>query len=112
MATFARFSVMHGTPTGPQSETSDRLLRDLHSSYDMRQHTRTDSGHATVLTDDFIDRYGVVGEPSRVAERLLAIGELGIDKVIAVGATAGGDPEAARAAQRVLADEVLPALRA
>lgn len=112
MATFARFSVMHGTPTGPQSGDSDRLLRDLHASYDMRHHTRTDSGHAAVLTDEFIDRYGVVGPPPHVAERLLELGALGIDKVIAVGPTAGSDPGAAREAQRALAADVLPALRA
>ncbi len=111
LATFARFSVMHGTPTGPQSAESEELLRNLHASYDMKHHTRTDSTHAATFPDEFVDRYATVGPAGAVVERLLEIGEVGIEKVIAVGPTAGGDTDEARRALRVLTADVLPALR-
>ena len=109
LATFARFSVMHGTPTGPADETRQQLLRDLHRSYDMRHHTRADSGQAGVLTPEFVDRYAIVGPPAACVARLRELSTLGIDKVIAIGATAGADPDEGRRAARLFADEVVPA---
>ena len=102
---------MHGTPTGPQSAESEELLRNLHASYDMKNHTRTDSTHAAAFPDTFVDRYAAVGPAGAVVDRLLEIGEIGIEKVIAVGPTAGGDTDEARRALRVLTADVLPALR-
>ena len=96
LATFARFSVMHGTPTGPADETRQQLLRDLHRAYGMRHRTRADSGQAGVLTPEFVDRYAIVGPPAACVALLRKLSAMGIDKVIAIGATAGADPEEAR----------------
>ena len=109
LATFARFSVMHGTATGPQSDENRTALERLHAAYDMRHHTRSDSHQATVLSDAFVDQYGVVGPAEVCVERLRAIEALGIDKVIAIGPTAGGEPEQARVAQRAFTTGVVPA---
>ena len=109
LATFARFSVMHGTPTGPADASRQQLLKDLHQSYDMRHHTRADSGQANLLTPEFVDRYAIVGPPAECVARLRELADLGLDKVIAIGSTAGADPDEARRAARVFASEVVPA---
>ena len=109
LATFARFSVMHGTATGPQDDESRTVLHRLHQSYDMMHHTRADSGQAAVLPDEFIDRYGIVGPPELCVEKLQAIHALGIDKVITVGATAGVSATDIAEVGRLFAAEVVPA---
>ena len=110
LATFARFSVMHGTATGPQTEASAAALGRLHASYDMRHHTRSDAAQAAVLPDEFVDRYAVVGPPEACVAKLRAMAALGIDKVIAIGPTSGGDVTEAKRANRLFTDEVVPAL--
>ena len=108
LATFARFSVMHGKATGPQSDESRAALETLHARYDMKHHTRADSDQATVLDDAFIDRYGVVGPAVDCVAKLRDIAALGIDKVIAVGATSGVNAKDAQLAKQVFAEEVVP----
>ena len=63
LTTFARFSVMHGKANGPVSAGDRAVLEALRSNYDMRAHTRGDSRQAGTLTDDFIDRFAIVGPP-------------------------------------------------
>jgi 5,10-methylenetetrahydromethanopterin reductase len=110
LASFARFSVMHGTPTGPQNDESTQALKALHSTYDMNKHTRATTSHAGVLDDAFIDRYAVVGSAGQVTEKLLAIEALGVDKVLMVGPGAGNDPAEAALARDLFAAAVLPQL--
>ncbi len=108
LATFARFSVMHGTATGPQSSESRSALETLHSRYDMLHHTRADADQAAVLNDDFIDRYGVVGPAHECVAKLREIEALGIDKVIAVGATSGVNAKDSQQAKQIFVEEVVP----
>jgi 5,10-methylenetetrahydromethanopterin reductase len=85
LTTVARFSVMHGQVQGPVTDDQRDVLRAVHEAYDMRRHTRADSQQATVLTDDFIDSYAIVGTPSHVVDRLREVAELGVGKVVVVG---------------------------
>ncbi len=110
LSTFARFNVMHGRIHGPATAAQRDTLDRLRQSYDMTEHTRVGSAQARALDDDFVDRFAVVGPPSRVAERLHGMRELGIDKLVVIGPTAGADPEAARHAHRRFVAEVLPQL--
>jgi len=109
LTTFARFSVMHGTASGPLDDSQRKVMQNLRESYDMRQHTRGDSRQAGVLTPEFIDRYAIVGTPERCVERLQVLAALGLDKVIVSGGRRGADPVAAEAAQTLFEREVLPA---
>lgn len=110
LTTFARFNIMHGTPSGPMDECSRAVLGDLRKAYDMRMHTRGDSRQAGVLTPDFIDRFAIVGGPAQCIARIKALATLGLDKVIVSGGRRGADPEAAAKAQVLMEREVLPAL--
>ena len=63
LSTFARFSVMHGTPTGPVSDEQRDVLTSVHGAYDMTRHTMSGSAQSQLLTDSFVDRFGIAGAP-------------------------------------------------
>lgn len=109
LATFARFSVMHGTVQGPADEAQRGVLAAVHESYDMKNHTRARSGQAERLTAEFIDSYGIVGSPEECVARLREIEELGIGKAIVIGPSPGSDRERSLEAEAFMAEEVLPA---
>lgn len=110
LTTFARFNVMHGTPSGPIADGDRAVLGDLRKAYDMRMHTRGDSRQAGVLTPDFIDRFAIAGGPGHCIARIQGLAALGLDKVIVGGGRRGADPKAADEAQALMEREVLPAL--
>lgn len=112
LTTFARFSVMHGKANGPVSARDRALLEALGSNYDMRAHTRGDSRQAGVLTDDFIDRFAIVGPPDRCIERLKSLEKLGLDKVALSGGTRGADSQAIASGRELVTKHVLPGMRA
>jgi len=109
LSTFARFSVMHGDVKGTISNNQKKVLDQLHSKYNMKEHTQTDSEQANVLTKEFIDEYAIVGPPELCIQRINEIEALGIDRLTIIGPTAGADREAARQAEQLLASEVLTA---
>jgi 5,10-methylenetetrahydromethanopterin reductase len=110
VATFARFSVMHGTVSGPADADQRDALAAVHDAYDMTRHTQVGSPQAATLTPEFIDRFGIVGEPDDCVARLAELVGLGLDKLIVTGPTLGADANEARAARERFAAEVLPAL--
>jgi 5,10-methylenetetrahydromethanopterin reductase len=112
LTTFARFSVMHGTASGPVSDSDRTVLHDLRNAYDMRAHTRGDSPQAGVLTEAFIDRFAVAGTPETCITRLQRLAALGLDKVAMTGSMRGVPEADAATSKRLLEAEVLPALRA
>jgi 5,10-methylenetetrahydromethanopterin reductase len=112
VATFARFSVMHGTVSGPAEPDERDTYAAVHDAYDMTRHTQVGSPQAGTLTPAFIDRFGIVGTPETCVRRLCELLDLGLDKLIVTGPTLGADPGEARAALERFASEVLPALRA
>jgi 5,10-methylenetetrahydromethanopterin reductase len=112
LTTFARFSVMHGKTNVPTSSGDREVLEALHSNYDMKAHTRGDSRQATTLTDDFVDRFAIVGSPDRCIERLRSLAKLGLDKVAISGATRGASVEDAAVGRELLVKHVLTGMRA
>ena len=110
LTTFARFSVMHGSASGPVATGDRAVLEALRSNYDMKAHTRGDSRQAGTLTDDFVDRYAIAGSPDRCIERLKELAALGLDKVAISGATRGASAEDAAVSRRLIAEHVLGAL--
>jgi 5,10-methylenetetrahydromethanopterin reductase len=112
LTTFARFSVMHGKANGPVSAKDREQLETLVSNYDMKAHTRGDSRQAGTLTDDFVDRFAIVGPPERCIERLQGLARLGLDKVAVSGSTRGASAEDAAVNRQLVARHVLPAMAA
>ena len=110
LTTFARFSVMHGKANGPVSAGDRAVLEALRSNYDMRAHTRGDSRQAGTLTDDFVDRFAIVGPPERCIERLRALAALGLDKVAISGGMRGAAADDIAVAKDLVVRHVLPAM--
>lgn len=79
LASFSRFSVMHGEVTGLVTSEDDRKeLAEFHGIYDMTAHGRSDASHLAGLSVDFAQRNGVIGSVSQVLERLWTLKELGV----------------------------------
>ena len=110
LTTFARFSVMHGKASGPVWTGDAAVLEKLRSNYDMKAHTRGDSRQAGTLTDDFVDRFAIVGSPERCIERLRSLAALGLDKVAISGGTRGASAEDAAVSKELVVRHVLPAM--
>jgi 5,10-methylenetetrahydromethanopterin reductase len=111
LTTFARFSVMHGKASGPVSTGDRAVLEALRSNYDMRAHTRGDSRQAGTLTDDFVDRFAIVGPPERCIERLRSLEALGLNKVAISGGMRGASTEDAAVSRQLVVAHVLPGMR-
>ncbi len=108
LASFSRFSVMHGTVTAAAQAADQGVLTALHDAYDMTNHGYAGASHLQVLEGDFIDRNGVVGSASTCLERLRSLWELGIERFVIMTLPAR-EPDAAEA-HAALVDEVLPAV--
>lgn len=111
LASFARFSVMHGTATGPVDDDTRGVLGNIHAAYDMTHHTQTGSAQTGALTPEFASRFAVLGPAAEVVPRLQALLALGLDRLVIIGPSFGADRDESAVAHRVFAEEVLPALR-
>ena len=107
----ARFGVMHGKTSGPLSAHQQEVMQNLHSAYDMRKHTHSDSAQADVLTPEFIDQFAAVGPPNRVIDKLQALHQLGLDKFILNGSWRTDTTADGTMAKELIETEVLPVLR-
>ena len=110
LTTFARFSVMHGKANGPVSAKDREQLETLVTNYDMKQHTRADSRQAGTLSDDFVDRFAIVGPPDRCIARLRDLAKLGLDKLAISGSTRGASADDAAVGRELVTRHVLPAV--
>ncbi len=93
-------------------DVADRdVLARLRAGYDHARHGLRTASHSDVLTDDFVDRFAVVGPADDCVERLRELISLGLSHLVVVGPSRDVDASAAAGATRALAVEVLPALR-
>jgi 5,10-methylenetetrahydromethanopterin reductase len=111
LASFARFSVMHGRPTGPVDEQTSEVLQHVHASYDMTHHTRAGASQTSALTPEFASRFAVPGPAEECVARLRALLDIGLDHLIIIGPSIGADRDESHNASRRFAAEVLPGLR-
>jgi 5,10-methylenetetrahydromethanopterin reductase len=111
VASYARFSVMHGTVAGPVDEAQRQSLEAVHGSYDMNAHFTHDSPQSKALTDDVIDTFGIAGPPTYCIERIQELVELGLGRVFVMGGGIGLDRDEARASHARFVDEVMGAVR-
>jgi 5,10-methylenetetrahydromethanopterin reductase len=109
VASQARFAAMYGQPVGQLTSEDHAVLSGVARSYDMRRHGEAGT-QVAALTDEFIDRFAIVGGPDQCVQRLREIAELGIDHVmIYMGAAHEESPERERAYAATV-DKVLPEL--
>jgi 5,10-methylenetetrahydromethanopterin reductase len=109
-AILARFSTEGGPPDGLSEITRAGIAR-LASEYDESRHGQSSAPAARRLRDEFIDRFAVCGPPDEVVERLAALGEVGLDRVIVVPGSLDADPAAVEESNQRFAEDVLPTLK-
>ncbi len=109
VAAQARFAAMFGPGQGDIHDQDRAVIEGVSKSYDMDRH----GGQGTqlgALTDEFIDRFAVLGAPSACVDRLHEIAELGIDRISVVASGTGCDPTLVEASYHAIVDQVLPSL--
>jgi 5,10-methylenetetrahydromethanopterin reductase len=111
LAAFAHFSAMPGSTGAGLDERDRAMVAEVGRVYDSDRHLSNSAPHAGVMDDEFVDRFGVVGDVAECADRLLGLVRLGLDRLIITGPAIDADREQARVAGRLLRDELLPALR-
>lgn len=111
-ATFARFSAFAGSKLEKLPAPLRNAAGYLREKYDMKEHTSAAAAHAQGLDDAFVDWFGIAGPPDVAVRRLQALRALGLDFVHAVPASTGVARDIALTSIRLLATEVLPAMRA
>lgn len=109
-AIFARFSA-EGAPADGLSDATREGIQAIAASYDEAEHGRASAVQPGALGDEFVDRFAVAGAPDQVAERLAAIGELGIDRLIVVPCSLDTEAPALERSNALFADQVVPRLR-
>ena len=111
LSLFARFGAMHGTPTGPTSETERRVMQGIHDAYDMTTHNRSGSAQAAVLTGEFAREYGIFGAANSCAERLAGLVTLGLTRLVIVGPSRDAERADIDRAEARFLEGVAPAVR-
>jgi 5,10-methylenetetrahydromethanopterin reductase len=108
VASMGRFSAMHKKVDGSMSDRDRENLGRVAETYDMKSHGSTTSEQARTLDPEFIDNFGLVGEPQGCLDRMLEIRDLGIDRLILwTGGSEGKAGESYRTAVEELVRPIL-----
>jgi 5,10-methylenetetrahydromethanopterin reductase len=107
----ARFSGMGPAAGADLSEADQATVAKLFAEYDMSQHASCHAPHAKKLSDDFLDRFAVVGPPEEVFKRLDSIAQQEIDRIVLIPGSAGAEAGLAEENVARLSAKVLPKLR-
>jgi 5,10-methylenetetrahydromethanopterin reductase len=111
LSVYARFSTMHASVMEALPAQDREVAHQLATSYDLQSHAASGARHEAALTDDFVDRFGIVGPAEHVAERLAELTALGLDHFVIVGHGRNVPTDVLDESIRRFAREVFPALR-
>jgi 5,10-methylenetetrahydromethanopterin reductase len=109
----ARFQVIQGKTVGPADSEMAENMDAIKSGYDMRKHGIHDAKERLIggsLTPDFVKRFAIVGSPDHCTQRLLALRDAGLERLVVVGP--GFYPTEWGEAGGLFVKHVIPALRA
>lgn len=111
MSAVARFASMPGGSRMLMDDKAQETVERLGRTYDVRQHNRKEAGHAQGIDDDFVDTFGIVGPAGHCRERVAALLECGVDRLVVYGAAMDAGRDEYVAAARRCAADVLPAFK-
>ena len=111
---YARFQAMPGHPTDQVRPENAETIKKAAAAYAER--LKTNAGHpgayvATLMEDEFVDRFAAVGTPEQVIEKLAKLRKLGLDRLMMVGPNRIASPEHYLESRRLLAEVVIPELK-
>jgi 5,10-methylenetetrahydromethanopterin reductase len=87
------------------------VVADVSAHYDDYHHGLEHATQAETLSGDFLRRFCVIGGPDECVQRLRRLIGLGLSHVTVVGGSRDIDPAVRERSDRLVAEEVLPALR-
>ena len=87
------------------------VVADVSAHYDDYHHGLEHAAQAQTLTGNFLRRFCVIGGPEECVERLRRLIGLGLSHVTVVGGSRDLDVAVRQRSDRLVAEEVLPALR-
>ena len=112
IGTMAHFSSMRGAPLDEVASPERSVVQDVGAHYQLSLHGDVRAVHLQKVDDAFIDRFGVVGTPQQVVERLGAmLDQAPLGRVCMMHGSRGADRTELAEVRDCLAREVLPALR-
>lgn len=111
VSAFAHFSSMPGSAGDGLKDEDKEVVAEVGRRYDSNQHLRATAEHNDALRPEFVDRFAVVGPPETCVQRLVELGELGLERFVITGASFGSDREHSRLAEHLLVTELIPALQ-
>jgi 5,10-methylenetetrahydromethanopterin reductase len=112
VAAFAHFSAMPGSTGAGLTEGDKAIVAEVGRTYDSNLHLVNAAPHTSALDPAFVDRFAVVGGVDECVARLHELAALGLERFVLTGPSFGADRDDARLSNRLLVEEVLPALRA
>lgn len=112
----AHFAGMKDAPVDHLPPQLRDLAIHMQSQYDMDHHAQEEAGHATKVSDEFVNWFSICGPPEKCRARLESIVGQGLDHVYLLGGSPVAHPHGERQAAMIkqtqlFADEVLPAFR-
>lgn len=110
-ATFARFSAFPGSPIASLPAPLREAAEFLRANYDMRAHTSNAAAHARAMSDAFVGWYAAAGTADHVLARLKGVRDAGADFIYIVSGSADAPREVTRASVKLIASEIVPALK-
>ena len=96
---------------GQRPEDREQFLL-IDQTYEKRQHTMSRARHAQVIDPGFVQRFAALGPVDQVVDRLGAVLDAGIERLYLSFPAVDSDPDDTAESNRLLVEEVLPALRA
>ncbi|HTR76387.1 MAG TPA: LLM class flavin-dependent oxidoreductase [Solirubrobacterales bacterium] len=106
-STLARFGAESRSTAGLSKVTQDGVAR-LTEDFEESQHGSSRAAAARELSDEFLDRFAVCGSAEEVAERLVGLRQIGLDRVVVVPGSLDADPGALDESDERFAVDVLP----
>lgn len=93
----------------PRTEAA--AVAEVTTAYDYYHHGLEDAAQSRPLASEFLRRFCIVGAPEECAQRLRRLIDVGLSHVVIVGGSRDIDPAVRERSDRLIAREVLPALR-
>lgn len=107
-ANFLAEGMRAGVPVSAEDAT---VLRLVGASYSETQHGQTTAPQAQLLPDDFLHRFALCGPADALVDRVRALRDLGLDRLVVVPASRDVDPQSTAASIAAFARDVIPAVR-
>ncbi len=94
----------------PVIDADRPIVAGVENRYQEAVHGLVRNDQADAVPDEFLQRFALVGAPADLTDRLVALGDIGLDRVVVVPASRDADPMFVSESNERFAARVIPAL--